>query len=95
MLDAATKGGELGERGLPAVEKFLEESRQLGFLVGGNGKCTVESVHYHAGICCTLGRGLALIFAQAEAELVDKAVPPVLRAPGLTSEVGADRTATR
>jgi hypothetical protein len=51
----------------------------------------MESVHYHAGICYTLGWGLAIVLAQAEAELIGEAVLPVLRAPGLTGEGGTSR----
>jgi hypothetical protein len=93
MLDASAQGGELRERGLPAVEKILKKSRQFGFLVGGNGQCTEESVHDHAGVCYTLGGVLTFVVAQAEAELKRQAVPPVLRAPGLTSASGADGAA--
>ncbi len=55
----------------------------------------MEGVHYHAGICYKLGRGLTLVLAQAEPEFVGEAVPPVLRAPGLSAEGRADRKATR
>ncbi len=93
MLNAAALGSELRERGLPAVEKILNESCQLGFLVGGDGQCAEESVHNHAGISYTLGRVLTLVVAQVEAELGRQAMPPMLRAPGLAGESRADGAA--
>jgi hypothetical protein len=49
----------------------------------------MESVHDHSGICYTLGRDLALVVTQAEAEFGRQAVPSVLRAPGLAGVSGA------
>jgi hypothetical protein len=90
VLDAASQRGKLGERSLPAIEKILKESRQLCFLVGGDGQGAEEGVHDHAGVCYTLGRVLAFVVAQAEAEFGSQAVPTVLRATGFASESGAN-----
>ena len=91
MLDATAKGGEVREGGFPEVEETLEEARKAGLLLRRNGDGAVEGVDDHASIRDTLGGELALVVAEAEAELLSEAVPSGLGAPGGAGGAGARR----
>jgi hypothetical protein len=92
VLDATAERGEVREGGFPEVKDTLEEACKSGLLLRGNGDGAVEGVDDHAGVRDTLGGELALVVAEAEAELVGKAVPSGLSlgAPGGTGGARAD-----
>jgi hypothetical protein len=90
VLYTAAQGGELRERCLAAGENIFQESRQLGFLFGGNGERAMDGVHNHSGVGDALRRELALVVTEAKAELGRQAMPVVLGASGLAAKVRAE-----
>ncbi len=92
MLHAPAKRGQVGQGGLPAVEKTLQEAGQTDFLVwqDGNASGAPEGVNHHTSVCYALGGKLALVVAKAEAELVCQAVPPGLGPAGSAASARAD-----
>jgi hypothetical protein len=70
VLDTSAQRGEVGQGGLASVEEALEEGGQAGDLLGWHGERAQERVHDHAGVGDPLARCLALVDAEAKAELV-------------------------
>jgi len=94
VLNAPAERGQVGQRGLSEVEEALEEGGQANLFFRGNRDGSLERVDDHAGVDDSLRGKLALVVAEAEAELVREAVPAGLGAPGRTGGAGADRAAT-
>ena len=80
-------------RALSPAEKLLKAAGQAELFLEWDGDGAAESVEDHAGIRDTLGRELARLVVEAEAEVVGELMPTSMGTPGRVSGVAADGAA--